>query len=147
MRAALRAGGKIGVACPATENWSSCLKSVAEEAGACEDLRATFAHWKSPWFYLPDERSYRNLFESQGFQTVQGRIEIEETVYNTEQALAVFASGAAQGYTGTNFYDVPIDDDYVRRFNDRIRLGMEKRAHDGKGLVDFRRLYYVGVKA
>jgi trans-aconitate methyltransferase len=147
MRAALRSGGKIGVSCPATENWSTCFKSVAAEAGANADLRATFACRKSPWFWLPDELSYRNLFESHGFSTIRGRIEVEEKEYGTDQAAAAFASGAAQGYTGKEFYDAPIDDDYVRRFNDRIRLAMEKRARDGKVIVDFRRLYYVGIKA
>jgi trans-aconitate methyltransferase len=147
MQAALRSGGKIGVSCPATENWSTCFKSVATEAGTNADLRATFARWKSPWFWLPDERSYQNLFESHGFRTIRCRIEVEEKQYDTEQAVAVFASGAAQGYTGKEFYDAPIDDDYVRRFNGCIRLAMEKRAHDGKVIVDFRRLYYVGGKA
>ncbi|MGP8201397.1 MAG: class I SAM-dependent methyltransferase [Limisphaerales bacterium] len=146
MRAALRSDGRIGVSCPATENWSTCFKSVAEEAGANPDLSATFARWKSPWFWLPDERSYRKLFESHGFKTIRGRIEMEQKEYDTDQAVAVFASGAAQGYTGKEFYDVPMDDDYIRRFNDCIRLAMEKRAHDGKVIVDFRRLYYVGIK-
>jgi uncharacterized membrane protein len=72
---------------------------------------------------------------------------MEEKQYDTEQAVSVFASGAARGYTARDFYDVPIDDDYVRRFNDCIRLATEKRAHDGKVMVDFRRLYYVGIKA
>jgi trans-aconitate methyltransferase len=147
MCAALRSGGKIGVSCPATENWSSCFKSVAAEAGVNADLSETFARWKSPWFWLPDERSYQNLFESHGFQTIRGRIEVEEKQYDTDQAVAVFASGAAQGYTGKEFYDVAIDDDYVRRFNGCIRLAMQQRAHDGKVIVDFRRLYYVGSKA
>ena len=147
MCAALRAGGKIGVSCPATENWSTCFKSVAEEAGANADLSATFARWKSPWFWLPDERSYQNLFESGGFSTIRCRIELEEKPYDTDQAVAVFASGAAQGYTGKEFYDVPIDDDYVCRFNGGIRLAMNRRARDGKVTVDFRRLYYVGIKA
>jgi trans-aconitate methyltransferase len=147
MRAALRFGGRIGVSCPATELWSTCFKSVAEEAGASPDLSATFARWKSPWFWLPDERSYQSLFESHGFSTIRCRIEVEEKQYDTDQAAAVFASGAAQGYTGKEFYDAPIDDDYVRRFNGCIRLAMEKRAHDGKVIVDFRRLYYVGIKA
>lgn len=147
MRAALRSGGRIGVACPATENWSTCLKSVAEEAGANADLSATFARWKSPWFWLPDERSYQNLFESHGFGTIRCRIEVEEKQCDTDQAVAVFASGAAQGFTGKEFYDVPINDDYVRRFNDCIRLAMKKRARDGKVIVDFRRLYYIGIKA
>ena len=132
------------MSCPATENWSTCFKSVAAEAGANADLSATFARWKSPWFWLPDERSYQNLFESHGFSTIRCRIELEEKQYDADQAVAVFASGAAQGYTGKEFYDVPIDDDYVRRFNGCIRLAMEKRARDGKVIVDFRRLVLRG---
>ena len=147
MFAALRSGGRMGVSCPATENWSTCFKSVAAEAGAHADLSATFARWKSPWFHLPDEQSYQSLFESQGFKTIQCRIELEEKQYDTEQAVAVFATGAAQGYTGKEFYDVPIDDDYVGRFNSYTRLAMENRARAGKVTVDFRRLYYIGIKS
>ena len=51
MRAALRPGGRVGVSCPATEQWSVCFKSVAEEAGTQPDVRSTFARWKSPWFF------------------------------------------------------------------------------------------------
>jgi trans-aconitate methyltransferase len=147
MCAALRPGGRIGVSCPATDNWSTCFRGVAEEAGAHEDLKGTFAHWKSPWFYLPDEQSYQKLFEARGLETTLCRIESEEHQYDTEQAVAVFTSGAGQGYTGKEFYAVVIDDDYVRRFTDYSRLAMEKRAPDGKVAVDFRRLFYLGKKS
>lgn len=143
---ALRHGGRIGVSCPATEDWSTCFRGVAEEAGAHPGVSATFARWKSPWFYLPDERAYQHLFVAAGLETVSCRIAVEEQQYATEQAVEVFASGAAQGYTGKEFYDVPIDDQYVRRFNDYARMAMERRAQDGKVVVDFRRLYYVGKK-
>lgn len=146
MRAALRPGGRLGISCPATEVWSTCFKGVAEEAGAHPDLKATFAHWRSPWFYLPEAPAYQALFEAQGLKTIQCRIEREERVFDLEQALAVFASGAAQGYTGATFYDVPIDEAYVSRFNACARQAMERRAKDGQVLVDFQRLYYVGVR-
>ncbi len=145
MRMALRPGGRMGVSCPATENWSTCFKGVAEEAGAHSDLRSTFARWRSPWFYLPDEESYRKLFETGGFQTSHCRIELEARDYDVEQAIAVFSSGAGQGYTGREFYDVPISDDYVGLFKAQLREAMVKRARGGKVNVDFRRLYYVGV--
>jgi trans-aconitate methyltransferase len=147
MCAALRPGGRIGVSCPATENWSTCFRSVAAEAGAHADLKAIFARWKSPGFYLLDEQSYQNLFEAGGLQTILCRIEREEHQYDTEQAVAVFTSGAGQGYTGKEFYEVVIDDDYVRRFTNHSRLAMESRAHDGKVVVDFRRLFYLGKKS
>lgn len=146
MRDALRPGARLGVACPATENWSTCFKNVAAAAGAQADVRATFARWKSPWFYLPDEPAYRHLFEAAGLETVSCRIVPEEHQYATEQAVEVFASGAGQGYTGKEFYEVAIDDDYVRRFSNYTRLAMEGRARDGKVVVDFCRLYYVGQK-
>lgn len=146
MSDALRSGGRLGVSCPATENWSTCFKSLAAEAGAHPDVRATFARWKSPWFHLPDERAYQHLFESAGLQTVSCQIALEEYDYETDKAVEVFASGAGQGYTGKEFYEVAIDDDYVRRFNEYARKAMKQRAKDGKVLVDFRRLYYVGKK-
>jgi trans-aconitate methyltransferase len=146
MSTALRPGGQIGVSCPATENWSTCFKSVAAEAGAHADVRATFARWKSPWFYLPDALAYQSLFESAGLQTVSCQIVLEEHNYQAEKAVEVFASGAAQGYTGKEFYEVAIDDDYVRRFNDYVRSAIERRANNGTVVVDFCRLYYVGRK-
>jgi trans-aconitate 2-methyltransferase len=147
MGKALRPGGRIGVSCPATETWSTCFLSVAAQAGAHADMSATFARWKSPWFYLPDERSYRQLFEAAGLETVTCHIALEEQQYATEQAVNVFASGAAQGYTGKDFYEVAIDDDYVRRFNAYVRIALEDRARDGKVVVDFRRLYYLGRRS
>ncbi|MGO9202365.1 MAG: class I SAM-dependent methyltransferase [Limisphaerales bacterium] len=143
---ALRPGGRIGVSCPATENWSACFRGVAEEAGAQPDVCATFARWKSPWFYLPDERGYRHLFEAAGLETVSCQIAVEASQYSTEQAFEVFASGAGQGYTGREFYDVPIDDEYVRRFIDHARTAMERRAQGGKVVVDFHRLFYLGKR-
>ena len=147
MRAALRPGGRVGVSCPATENWSACFKNVAEEAGTQPDVQSTFARWTSPWFYLPDVDAYRNLMERQGFGTLHCQIALEEKQFDTEQALAAFASGAAQGYTGKEFYDGVIDDDYILRFNSHVRQAMERRARDGKVIVDFRRWYYTGIKA
>ena len=144
MWAGLRPGGRIGVACPATDNWSICFKAVAAEAGAHADTSAAFARCKPAWVYLPDEQSYQRLFEAAGLETNICRIELEEHHYATEQAIAVFASGAAQGFTTKEFYDVPIDDDYVRRFNQYARSAIERRAINGKVMVDFRRLYYVG---
>lgn len=146
MGAALRRGGKLGVSCPATENWSRCFKSVGLEAGAHPELTATFARWKSPWFYLPDRPAYQRLFEGQGFQTIHCSIDAEVSLYDLEQAVAIFLSGAAQGYTGKAFYEVPIDEEYVRRFNAQARQAMEHRARGGKVNVDFQRLYYVGIK-
>jgi trans-aconitate methyltransferase len=144
---ALRPGGRIGVACPATENWSTCFRGVAEEAGAQPDVSVTFARWRSPWFYLPDERAYRQLFEAAGLETVSCQIAVEAYQCATEQAVQVFASGAGQGYTGREFYDVPIDEEYVRRFSDHARMAMERRAQDGKVVVDFHRLFYLGKKS
>ena len=147
MRDALRPGGRLGVSCPATENWSTCFKSAAAQAGADPDLRATFARWKSPWFWLPDEPAYRVFFEAHGFQTSHCRIELEEKLFDADEAAAVFTSGAAQGYTGAEFYDVPISDDFVRLFKDRAAQAIAQRARHGKVNVDFRRLYYLGIRS
>lgn len=146
MCAALRPGGRIGVSCPATENWSACFRSVAAEAGAQPDVAATLARWKSPWFYLPHERAYQQLFEAAGLETVSCQIALEQYDYATEQAVEVFASGAAQGYTGKEFYEVAIDDDYIQRFNNYARLAIERRAKNGIVVVDFRRLFYIGKR-
>ena len=144
---ALRPGGRIGVSCPATENWSKCFRGVAEEAGAQPDVSVTFARWKSRWFYLPDERAYRQLFEAARLETVSCQIAVEADQYATEQAVQVFASGAGQGYTSREFYEVPIDAEYVRRFNHHARTAIKRRAQGGKVVVDFHCLFYLGKKS
>ena len=146
MHAALRAGGKIGIACPATEEWSGCFRHVAEEAGAQPDTRDIFSHWQSPWVWLKDEEYCRSLFESCGFEIEYLKIEKEVSSYTVDQALANFISGAAQGYTGKSYYDIPITDEYVNRYKANAERAMKALEKNGKVDVDFNRLYFVGRK-
>jgi trans-aconitate methyltransferase len=143
---ALRPGGLIGIACPATEDWSVCFRTVAEEAGRQPDTRDIFSHWHSPWCWLPDEKYCRKLFESCGFEIKHLQIEKEITSYTADQAFANFISGAAQGYTGKTYYDIPLTDEYIKRFRTNAEKAMHARQKDGKVEVDFNRLYFVGSR-
>jgi hypothetical protein len=45
-------------------------------------VKATFARWKSPWFYLPDEAAYQSLFSSAGLKMVSCQVVLEEYDYS-----------------------------------------------------------------
>jgi trans-aconitate 2-methyltransferase len=146
MHAALRKPGKLGLACPATEDWSPWYARVMAQVREDPRLRDTFAHWKSPWFFLPEAEEYRELFERSGFRTTWFEIASEANQYSPEQAFQVYLSGAGVGYTDPACYDVPVDDEYLRNFNDAVKAAIKAQARAGRVTVDFHRLYYIGQR-
>jgi len=143
---ALKPGGKIAIACPATQRWSGCFIDVAEAAGRQNDTRDVFKHWHSPWFWLKDEKEYRTLFVEHGLEIVHLRIEKETSFYPPEQAFSNFISGAAQGFTGKDYYDISLPDEYIERFKEHAMKAMFSRVKEGRAEVDFHRLYFIGKK-
>jgi trans-aconitate methyltransferase len=143
---ALKPGGKIAIACPATERWSGCFNDVAEKAGSQDDTRDVFKHWRSPWLWLKDEEEYRILFIEHGLEISHLHIEKERSYYTPEQAFSNFISGAAQGFTGKDYYDVLLPDGYLERFKKHAKEAMFSRVKDGRVEVDFQRLYFIGGK-
>jgi len=143
---ALRFGGRLGLACPATKDWTPTFTQVMAEVDADPNLAETWRHWRNPWFILPAPQDYRTFFERAGFLTRHLEVAFESTEYSVEQAYQVYLTGAANGYTNPDYYAVPITDDYLHAFNARVRTALEDRAVGGKVRLDFNRLYYVGVK-
>ncbi len=68
------------------------------------------------------------------------------TQYSIEEAFNIYISGAANGYTGKKYYDIEIDDDYINSFNNYVKEEINKESEEGKIIVDFNRLYYIGKK-
>jgi trans-aconitate methyltransferase len=144
---ALKPQGRLGVACPATAQWCELFIDVVKEVSVLPRLNPVFRHWRSPWFWLPTLEQYRDLFERSGFTTRHGEITHEHTEYSLAEAFGVYLSGAGNGFTSRTCYDIPITDEYVAEFNQRVYEALQTRAREGKVTVDFWRLYYIGLKA
>jgi len=122
------------------------MEPVVAEAASDPELAPVFKTWRSPWFFLEDELAYEALFEKHGFTTQHLEIVLEENEYSADDAYGIYLSGAANGYLGKAYYPEPPSDAYVQRFNQAVRDAICRRAENGRILVDFRRLYYVGTK-
>lgn len=142
----LKKSGKLGLACPATSDWTPCFDRIISSVIEESEIKSTFSHWKNPWFHLPAESDYRFLFEKHGFVTLFINIDHEMTYYSADEAFDIFISGASNGYTGKKYYDIEIDDDYIATFNNCVKEEFKKQSKDGRIMVDFNRLYYIGKK-
>lgn len=142
----LKKSGKLGLACPATSNWSPWFDRLISKVAEHKEIKSIFSHWKSPWFHLPTKNDYKLFFEKHGFTTISIDIEHEQTDYSIDEAFNVYLSGAANGYTGKGYYDIEINEDYINAFNNRVNEEIKRQSKNGKIKVDFNRLYYIGKK-
>ncbi|NJD78745.1 MAG: methyltransferase domain-containing protein [Candidatus Methanoperedens sp.] len=142
----LKKSGKLGLACPATSNWTPFLDRIISRVAAYKEIEPVFSHWKNPWFHLPAKNDYRLFFEKHGFITIFLEIEYEQTDYSIEEAFNIYLSGAANGYTGKKYYDIAVGDDYISAFNNFVKEEIRKQSKSGRIKVDFNRLYYIGKK-
>lgn len=142
----LKKSGKLYLACPATSNWSPWFDRIISKVAGHKEIKSIFSHWKNPWFHLPTKNDYKLFFEKHGFTTIFIDIEHEQTDYSIDDAFNVYISGAANGYTGKRYYDIEIDEDYINAFNNRVKEEIQRQSKNGKVMVDFNRLYYIGRK-
>ena len=127
----LKKSGKLGLACPATSNWSPWFGRIIPKVTENREIKRIFSHWKNPWFHLPTEKDYRLFFEKHGFVTIFMGIDHEQTDYSIEEAFNIYLSGAANGYTGKKYYDIEIDDGYIAAFNDKVKKEIMRQSNDG----------------
>jgi ubiquinone/menaquinone biosynthesis C-methylase UbiE len=146
MHRALKPGGKIGLACPSTPEFAPWFNDIVRVVGERPEVTPTFAHWKKPWFHLPDRDAYQVFFEEVGFGTRYIALEHEVSRHTVDEAFGIYSTGAAQGFIGQAYYDVQLTQEYLTAFSEAVREEMERRARDGIVEVDFNRLYYVGFK-
>lgn len=142
----LKPGGKLGVAGPGTTKWAPWFQKIVEEVAKHKNVADIFKHWKSPWWFLPSEKEYRNFFERNGFKTLHIEVAREEDYYDIEKAYNIYFSGAANGFTGKAYYDIEISDEYIKAFNNFAKEEMIKNSENGKVKAEFNRLYYIGSK-
>lgn len=142
----LKKPGKLGLACPATTNWSPWFDRIISKVAEHKEIKSIFSRWKNPWFHLPTKNDYKLFFEKHGFTTMFIDIEHEQTDYSADEAFNVYLSGAANGYTGRKYYDIGISEDYINVFNNSVKEEIQRQSKNGKVMVDFNRLYYIGRK-
>jgi len=142
---ALVPGGKLGLACPSTPEFAPWFNDIVRVVSGRPEIAPTFAHWKTPWFHLPDRDAYQAFFEEIGFATAYIELDHEVSRHTVEEAFGIFSTGAAQGFIGPAYYDVELSEEYLAAFRRATREEMERRAKEGIVEVDFHRLYYVGL--
>jgi trans-aconitate methyltransferase len=147
MYRALKYSGRLAVACPATARFSPWHERVIWGVARRPEIAAVFAHWRSPWFFLPDVAAYRKLFERHGFLTVHLSIDHDVEEQTVDEAYGVFAVGGAMGFANPEYYDCDVTDEYPEIFNTAVREEMEKLADGGRVSVDFNRLYFIGERS
>ena len=150
MARSLKKGGRCGIACPGTLEWSPALMRVIKEVTQEPDIAPLFSHWRNPWFFLETAEAYQSFFERAGLKTNYIRVEHEKEWFTPEQAYQVYRSGAAQGFASGQYYDIEVSDEYLDSFNERVYAALKRYAEnnsgDGKVVLDFNRMYYVGEK-
>lgn len=146
VKKALKQGGRIGIACPGTTQWSPWFLKIIPVVAQHPEIKNIFSHWHNPWSFLPTQQDYQNLFEKAGLKTQYISVDFESKKYTIEEAYNIYLSGAANGYVGKDFYDVSITDEYIQKFNALVKAEIIKNSADGQIDVDFNRFYYVGVK-
>jgi ubiquinone/menaquinone biosynthesis C-methylase UbiE len=144
---ALRKNGRMGIQAPAKNIYCSNFIQAVEMVRNNPRTRETFAYFKNPWFFLETEEEYKSLFERAEFNVPFSRIEEVKTLHTPEEVFKIFESGAAAGYLNQDFYEVPIDKEYVENFRKIIKDVFNTQA-DEKGFVEliFNRIYLVAIK-
>ena len=143
---ALKPGGRIGVACPGTAEWTPAFNKAVAVVSEMPGIKPIFKRWKNPWFILPKQSDYKTLFEKCGFKTNHISVDYEATEFSVEEAYGVYLSGAANGFTAKQYYEGKIEDAYVKLFNEKVKEEFEKASTNGKFTLDFNRLYYIGER-
>jgi ubiquinone/menaquinone biosynthesis C-methylase UbiE len=146
MAKSLKPGGKIGLACPGTNNWCPFFLKVIGKVGQLPEIKQVFKYWQNPWFHLDNQEGYKELFEKAGFKTLLLSVDYEIKNFSVDDAFGVYLSGASNGFIKKEYYAKEVSDDFFNTFNIAVKREFEKESKNGEVGLDFNRLYYIGVK-
>ncbi len=144
---ALRPGGRMGIQAPAGKaycpNFLSAIDAVARDVGTA----ATFAGFRSPWYFLDSAEEYAGLFRQAGFAVPFAKIETVTTRHSTDEVMTIFESGAAAGYLNADYYGTGLPGGYTAAFREIAARTFREQA-DAGGTVEltFNRIYLVAVR-
>lgn len=144
---ALRPGGRLAVQAPARTNYCPNFVLATKSLGQHPETKDTFAHFRSPWFFLESAHAYAELFSQAGFCVLSS--ELEEVLQHCTPAKAfeMFESGAAAGYLNPECYDAPFSPGYIAKAREVIADSLRAQAaSDGQVELKFFRIYLLARK-
>lgn len=96
---------------------------------------------------VSDEYKQTSLVQAAAAEKLIAMLDRKGTVFlHARAGLSNFVSGAARGYTGGDYYDILLPDEFLERFKEHARKAMFSRVKEGRVEVDFNRLYFIGRK-
>jgi trans-aconitate methyltransferase len=144
---ALGRGGRIGIQAPAKKRYGSTFTEAIGKVKKDPRTKNTFAHFKSPWFFLETAEDYSEFFRKEKFKVAFSEIKKMETRHSPQEVFNIFSSGAAAGYLNQDFYDVGLSEDYIEAFKDIVGKAFCEQADDkGEMILRFSRIFLVAFK-
>lgn len=145
--AALRPGGRIAMQAPARADYCPNFLLATESLRHNPTTRETFAHFRSPWFFLETAQGYTDLFTGAGFHVAISEIERITQRCTPTKAFEMFESGAAAGYLNPDCYEGALPPGYVATARDEIARSFQAQAEsDGFVALTFFRIYLLAHK-
>lgn len=143
----LRTNGKMAIQAPAKEDYCPNFLKATSEVKKHKATQHTFGYFTAPWFFYNTSVEYTKLFESAGFSVRESRIDKVVTSHSVEEAFKIFESGAAAGYLNSDYYSIPLSQDYIDAFRGIVRDSFEDQAGEtGQIRLAFYRIYLLAVK-
>lgn len=144
---ALRTGGRLAIQAPARANYCPNFLLATDSLSRHPETKDTYAHFRSPWFFLESAEAYAEIFSSIGFSVLISEIEEVNQYCTPIKAFEMFESGAAAGYLNPACYDAHVSSVYVSRAREVIAESFRTQAA-GNGQVElkFFRIYLLACK-
>jgi SAM-dependent methyltransferase len=135
MRDALRPGGRLALQAPARHDYCPNFVAAMAEVARDPETAATFARFRSPWFFLESAGEYAALLAMAGLTVREARIDAVRARVPPAEVMTAFESAAVAAYLGQSCYDVPLPGEYVARARALVRRAFDRQA-GADGLVD-----------
>lgn len=134
---ALRPGGRMGIQAPGGSAFCPNFIRATESVRDDPRTRATWARFRSPWFFPDSIDDYVRAFESAGFVVERCWFDHQLDRYSPEKAIETFESGAAAGYLNPDCYDGGVAPAFIETARSLIHKSLRAQAED-EGRVPFR---------
>lgn len=144
---ALRKGGIIGIQAPATAEYCPQFIYAMKKVRCDPRTGAIFEHFINPWSMFDSADDYQTILSHTGFIVELCHVVSEKTMYLPGEVYGIFHSGAENGYLNQDYYDIPIDQAYIKICRTIIKDAFNELADD-QGLIElvFTRAYMVARK-
>lgn len=144
---ALRPGGRIAIQAPARTNYCPNFVRATDALKQDPQTQETFAHFRSPWFFLETAQEYTAIFLRAGFSVVTSEIEGITRCCPPTKVLEMFESGAAAGYLNPECCDREFSPGYIGKAREVIARSFHSQAAgDGQVELTFFRIYLLAHK-